>query len=370
MPIFEGQRLDEAKEILRRYPEGRERSAIMPLLYLAQSVEGHVSREGLREVAELLGRTTAEVEAVATFYTMYRLRPTGTHVVSVCTNLACMLRGGREVLEAAHEAAGMRHGEERSEDGMFTVHEEECLGVCDFAPVAQVNFANHDRVTPERMRELIAGLRDGSVPEPSRGPAMESFRAASRVLAGLGEDGVVSVTFERRLTRDWDDPGVIGVRRLPGQGRLRGPQERADHGAGRDHRHVKASGLRGRGGAGFPTGVKWSFVPTTSGKPTYVVVNFDESEPGTCNNRELVERDPHRLLEGTAIAALAIGCRTAFIYVRGEYLAQSLVLERAIREAYEAGFLGHAGSSAATSTSTSCCIGAPAPTSAARRRRC
>jgi NADH-quinone oxidoreductase subunit E len=187
MPIFEGSRLDEAKDILGRYPDGRGRSAIMPLLYLAQSVEGHVSRDGLREVAGLLGLTTAEVEAVATFYTMYRLRPTGTHVVSVCTNLACMLRGARDVYEAAHEAAGIRHGQELSDDGLFTLHEEECLGVCDFAPVALVNFANHDRVTPDRMRELIAGLRDGSVPEPSRGPAMESFKAASRALAGLEE---------------------------------------------------------------------------------------------------------------------------------------------------------------------------------------
>ena len=91
---------------------------------------------------------------------------------------------------------------------------------------------------------------------------------------------------------------------------------------------MKASGLRGRGGAGFPTGMKWSFVPHDTGKPTYVVVNFDESEPGTCNNRELVERDPHRLLEGTAIAALAIGCHTAFIYVPGRVPAQSIVLER------------------------------------------
>ena len=103
---------------------------------------------------------------------------------------------------------------------------------------------------------------------------------------------------------------------------------------------VKASGLRGRGGAGFPTGMKWGFVPRDTGKPTYVVVNFDESEPGTCNNRELVEREPHRLLEGTAIAALAIGCETAFIYVRGEYLWQSIVLERAIAEAYAGGYLG------------------------------
>ena len=87
---------------------------------------------------------------------------------------------------------------------------------------------------------------------------------------------------------------------------------------------VKDSGLRGRGGAGFPTGMKWSFVPQDTGKPTYVIVNYDESEPGTCNNRELVERDPHRLIEGTAIAAKAIGCHTAFIYIRGEYLWQCL----------------------------------------------
>ena len=188
MPVFEGERLEEAKGILGRYPEGRERSAIMPLLYLAQSVEGYVSREGLREIAGLLDLTTAEVEAVASFYSMYRLRPTGTHVVSVCTNLACMLRGARDVYEAAHQAAGMRRGQELSDDELITLHEEECLGVCDFAPVAQVNFANHDSVTPERMRELIGALRDGSVPEPSRGaPPMESFRSASRVLAGLEE---------------------------------------------------------------------------------------------------------------------------------------------------------------------------------------
>jgi NADH-quinone oxidoreductase subunit E len=188
MPVFERERLEEANAILGRYPEGRERSAIMPLLYLAQSVEGHISRDGLKEVAGLLGLTTAEVEAVASFYSMYRLRPTGTHVVSVCTNLACMLRGAREVYEAAHQAAGMRHGQELSDDELITLHEEECLGVCDFAPVAQINFANHDGVTPERMGELIAALRSGEMPDPSRGgPAMESFKSASRVLAGLEE---------------------------------------------------------------------------------------------------------------------------------------------------------------------------------------
>ena len=175
----------EAEEITSRYPAGRERSAILPLLYLVQSAQGRVTPAGLREVGEILGITTAEVEAVASFYTMLRLRPTGTHLVAVCTNLSCALRGANGVLEAALDAAEIADGEEVSPDGRVTVHEEECLGACDAAPVVQVDFANHDRVTPERMRELVTSLRAGEVPEPSRGEAPEDFRHASRILAGL-----------------------------------------------------------------------------------------------------------------------------------------------------------------------------------------
>ena len=186
MALFEGDRLDEARAIIARYPEGRQRSAVMPLLYLAQSVDGHVTRAALQEVAALIGVRTAEVEAVASFYTMLRLRPTGTHLIAVCTNLSCALRGANEVYEAAHRATGIPHGEQTSEDGLFSVHQEECLGVCERAPVVQVNVANHDFVTPERVGEIVESLRNGEVPEPARGPAVESFRAASRALAGLG----------------------------------------------------------------------------------------------------------------------------------------------------------------------------------------
>jgi NADH-quinone oxidoreductase subunit E len=185
--VFDGAAGEDARSIMARYPSGRERSAIMPLLYLAQSIDGMVSQGALREIGELLGITTAEVEAVATFYSMYRLRPTGEHVVNVCTNLACKLRGAEAVYLAAHEATGVAHGAERSDDGLFTVHEEECLGVCDHAPAVQIDFCNHDEVTPERMRELVAALRAGDVPPPARGPAFASFRAASRALAGLEE---------------------------------------------------------------------------------------------------------------------------------------------------------------------------------------
>jgi NADH-quinone oxidoreductase subunit E len=187
MAILEGSVLDDARTIVARYPEGRERSAVMPLLYLVQSIEGHVSRDGMREVGELLGITTAEVEAVASFYTMYRMHPTGEHLIGVCTNLTCMLRGARDVLAAAIDAAGLEPGQEISDDGRFSVHEEECLGVCDFAPAVQVNVANHDVMTSERMRDVIEALRAGEVPTPSRGPAFASYKEACRVLAGLDQ---------------------------------------------------------------------------------------------------------------------------------------------------------------------------------------
>jgi NADH-quinone oxidoreductase subunit F len=148
------------------------------------------------------------------------------------------------------------------------------------------------------------------------------------------------VTFEPRLSRNWSNPDAVGLDGYLAAGGYEGLRAATAMADADIVEIVKASGLRGRGGAGFPTGMKWGFVPRDTGKPTYVVVNFDESEPGTCNNRELVEREPHRLLEGTAIAALAIGCETAFIYVRGEYLWQSIVLERAMGEAYAKGYLG------------------------------
>jgi NADH-quinone oxidoreductase subunit F len=103
---------------------------------------------------------------------------------------------------------------------------------------------------------------------------------------------------------------------------------------------VKASGLRGRGGAGFPTGLKWSFMPKTSERPCYLVVNADESEPGTCKDRDIIRHDPHKLVEGCLVAGFAMGASAAFIYIRGEFYNEHVVLQAAIDEAYEAGLIG------------------------------
>src|SRR6267142_1205677 len=103
---------------------------------------------------------------------------------------------------------------------------------------------------------------------------------------------------------------------------------------------IKTSGLRGRGGAGFPTGMKWSFVPKDSAKAKYILCNGDESEPGTCKDRLILEHDPHSVIEGVMIAGLAVNAESGYIYIRGEYRDVTIIMQKAIRDAYAKGFLG------------------------------
>ena len=103
---------------------------------------------------------------------------------------------------------------------------------------------------------------------------------------------------------------------------------------------MKTSGLRGRGGAGFPSGLKWSFMPRQTEKPQYIVINADEGEPGTCKDRDIMRHEPHKLIEGTLIAGVGMGATTGYIYIRGEFFNEAVAVQRAIDEAYKAGYLG------------------------------
>ncbi|MGH2656125.1 MAG: NADH-quinone oxidoreductase subunit NuoF [Actinomycetota bacterium] len=146
--------------------------------------------------------------------------------------------------------------------------------------------------------------------------------------------------FEPVITARWGTEGADAIDGYLESGGYRALRTALDSDPGDLIESVKASGLRGRGGAGFPTGMKWDFIPKGGDAPVYVVVNADEGEPGTFKDRELMERDPHQLIEGIAITAHAVGCRTAFIYMRGEFLHAARQVERAIAEAYDRGFLG------------------------------
>jgi NADH-quinone oxidoreductase subunit E len=185
-PVLSERFLEDARAVIARYPPGRERSALMPLLYLVQAEHGHVSREGIAAVAALLGLTRAEVAAVATFYTMFKREPQGRWLLSVCTQPSCALAGALEVKERLERECGVGCGE-TTPDGLITLEEVECLCACDGAPVVSINYENYERLGPEEWAGIVRTLRAGGAPPPgARGVTPEDFRTTSRRMAGLG----------------------------------------------------------------------------------------------------------------------------------------------------------------------------------------
>lgn len=152
---------DRAKAILEQYPD--KRSAVMPLLYVASLEHDYVTEDAMREVAELVGITPAQVHSVASFYTMFKREPVGTYLVSVCTSISCHLLDGDAVLDAVESASGVQRGH-TGEDGMFSVERAECIGACGGAPAIQVNYETVEGLTPDKAEALVAWLRD-SAPE-------------------------------------------------------------------------------------------------------------------------------------------------------------------------------------------------------------
>lgn len=173
---------DAAQRLVDRYPVAR--SALLPLLHLVQSEEGWVSPEGIGFCAEVLGLTKAEVAAVATFYSMYKREPMGEHLVSVCTNFSCAVRGAKDVYARLSAKLGVGHNGTTA-DGRFTLEHAECLGNCEGAPVVTVDYLNYECLTPEQAEELIDRVAAGDIPPPTRGPVPPGVRAVSRTLAGL-----------------------------------------------------------------------------------------------------------------------------------------------------------------------------------------
>jgi NADH-quinone oxidoreductase subunit E len=177
-------RLDaDAAQVVARYPDSR--SALLPLLHLVQSEDAYVSPAGIAFCAETLGLSTAQVSAVATFYTQYKRRPNGEYTVGVCTNTLCAIMGGDAIWEDLTDRLGIGH-DETTADGKITLERIECNAACDFAPVMMINWEFFDNQTPETAAEVVGKLIDGKAVAPTRGPdQVPTFREVSRVLAGF-----------------------------------------------------------------------------------------------------------------------------------------------------------------------------------------
>lgn len=292
-------------------PQGR--TALLPALHAAQGIYGYLPAPVAAEVGRSLGVPLSEVYGVIDFYAMFYREPVGRTLVRICTDPACALAGGEALLAAACAHAGTTPGE-RTPDGAFTVERAPCLGLCEHAPAALVGAAPRGRLT----LETAADLFKSAVAQP-----YSVLGGDLRLLTALCGQGRAATLAEYQAAG-----GYAGLRKALSLGPDAVIAE------------VKAAGLVGRGGAAFPTWVKWQGARQAPAEPKYVVCDADESEPGTFKDRVLLEEDPHRTLEGLIIEAFAVGAHYGYIYIRGEYPRAFVAVLAAAREARQAGYLG------------------------------
>ena len=329
IPVDLATKIDEA---ISHYPASK-RSASLPLLHLWQGHFGFVSDEAINWIAAKLELTPINILELVTFYPMFRRRPIGRRHIRVCRTLSCQLAGSYDLKERISKAAGIDlekwaqdqhdgHGDAVavSPDGRYSIEFVECLASCGTAPVAMVDDLLKETVKVDEASALLK-LRESDATTPRvRKPHPREKR-------------LVFKNIDRRgWTSDLDcylkDGGYKDLKKAL---KMK-PEDIVEE--------VKKSGLRGRGGAGFPCGVKWGFIKRGGPKPTYLICNADESEPGTFKDRYIIHQDPHQLLEGMIISCYAVGANLAYIYIRGEFPEGAQILEVALAEARAKGFLG------------------------------
>ncbi len=310
---FTPERKARFDEIVKRYPV--KRSAILPALHLAQQQEGYLTGGAMEYVARLFDLTPAQVHDTASYYAMFRFKPWAKTHIEVCTNLSCALMGADGLIERTCKKLGVKEGEVTA-DGSLVVTRVECLAACGGGPAVQVNGEWLENAGDDDIDRVLSG---------------ETVYRSFDWPKSAGESILLRNVFKA------DSTSIEVYRRSGGYQSLKrwlsmSPDDIVDA--------VKKSTLRGRGGAGFPTGMKWSFLPKDNPKPRYLCLNADESEPGTYKDRLLMERDPHQLIEACVVSCHAIRSQTCFIYIRGEFVEGIRILEKAVAEAYAAGYLG------------------------------
>ena len=316
--------LTRVDEIITHYPVSK-RSAAVPLLHIWQNRFGCIDDSGVEWIASKLDLEPINILELVTFYPWFRRTSPGKKIIRVCRTLSCAMAGSYEVHKALCQAAGLdnSHDEHAHEvtapDGSCTIEFVECLASCGSAPVALVGDHLHERISSADAARLLNG-HDENHSKSLRSPHPSERRL---ILRNVGRGDY--------------DPSIACYLRHGGYESLKKamamkPEEITAE--------VKASNLRGRGGAGFPTGVKWGFIRREDGKPHYLVVNGDESEPGTFKDRYILHEDPHQLLEGMMIAAWALNVNLSYIYIRCEFPEAARIMEKAIAEAREHGFIG------------------------------
>jgi NADH:ubiquinone oxidoreductase subunit F (NADH-binding)/NADH:ubiquinone oxidoreductase subunit E len=305
------------------------KGGVMPALHEVQGICGNwLPMEALKLVSEGMDIPYAYLYGVMSFYTMFSPTPRGKYIIRMCESPPCHILGADNLLEVLKHELGIKGGETTS-DGLFTLEHTACLGVCEVSPAMQINEVVFGRLTPERIKNIISDYRAGKTVDyrtlpRTTNPLSDYVGSGDELVLLANVDQIDPLSLDAYLDRG----GYEGLKKALAMTQA----EVVDT--------VKNSGLRGRGGAGFPTGLKWSFTLPNPTSPKYIVCNADEGEPGTIKDRYIMEGDPHRVLEGMAIAGYAVGATYGYIYVRGEYYLCMYRLNKAIADAEAKGLLG------------------------------
>jgi NADH-quinone oxidoreductase subunit F len=310
--------------LIEHYPPTQRRAAALWLCHLVQDHAGFLGPDQVEWIATKLGVAPIDIQEVVTFYPMLSPEPQGKYHLKICRSVSCDSAGCSKLFSAAKLRLGIEVGE-TTKDRQFSLSSFECLADCGAGPSMMINDEHYSGVTPDGLLKIIEGISTQGALTEQRLPVPPPPHPLEKrlLLSGISDPGHTGSLSQYRARG-----GYVAL----GKALKMTPAEIVDE--------VKKSGLRGRGGAGFPTGTKWSFVDKKSGKPVYLIVNGDESEPGTFKDRVLLHHAPHLLIEGVAIAAHAVGCHVAYIYLRGEFPKAVKIIEKAIEEARAQNLVG------------------------------
>ncbi|HEY2600219.1 MAG TPA: NAD(P)H-dependent oxidoreductase subunit E [Thermoleophilaceae bacterium] len=307
------------------------RHLLLPILQAIQDRVGWISEAAMDHVSERLTVPHADIYGVATFYGLLSVEPRAPRVIHVCDDIACRCAGAEELIEGIEERLGPAGGDDSHE---VTWLRSPCLGQCDRAPAALVTVAG--RESREHVIAPVPGA-EGAIQSAVRSPQSAEPPPWVDPPATVPDAGAPQLRLVSRIGHV-SPTSLDDYRAQGGYSALRRAIELGPEGVIRE---LKESGLVGRGGAAFPTGVKWEAVAKQPVRPHYLVCNADESEPGTFKDRVIMEGDPFSLIEAMTIAGYTTGCERGFIYLRGEYPQARAILTQAIKEARSRGMLGN-----------------------------
>ncbi|HQK38247.1 MAG TPA: NAD(P)H-dependent oxidoreductase subunit E, partial [Bacteroidales bacterium] len=308
--------------ILEKY--NKDKTRLMDILLEIQEAFGYISSEAVNEIARCCNISTVDVQQTISFYHFFTQKPTGKYTVYLNNSVVANMMGREQIKETFERETGTKFGQV-SEDGLFGLFDTSCIGMNDQEPSAIINGKVFTNLTPFRVKELVRGMREGKDVEELMVEGYGDGNNGNKLVRSMVMNNI------RRKGPILDDnytPGIVIWKKLP---TMTPEQVIAE---------VKASNIKGRGGAGFPTGLKWEFCRRAKGDRKFIFCNADEGEPGTFKDRVILTERPKLLFEGMVIAAYAVGATEGILYVRHEYKYLQKHLESILQGARERNLLG------------------------------